>query len=180
MPRDVTGVACGLRHSLAVCSDGSLYGCGSNKKGQLGLEDKKDYLEWRRLDACPDKAKEVVAGQHYSLVKTESGDWYGFGDNRYEQLGPLTLTEICKDSTLMTSLSGVDKVSCGWTHMVALAPSKAVLGWGRKEYGQLAGNDLLVDKISAGSEHCLATRSSDGNLVGTNTATAAWGQQEKI
>ena len=33
----MTDIAAGAKHSLAVCSDGSAYAWGCNKKGQCGL-----------------------------------------------------------------------------------------------------------------------------------------------
>lgn len=38
--KDVKQVACGFNHSIALTEEGKIYGWGSNKKGQLGIDPK--------------------------------------------------------------------------------------------------------------------------------------------
>jgi X-linked retinitis pigmentosa GTPase regulator len=47
LPYKVKDVACGNYHMLVLAEDGTVYGCGSNRGGRLGLpkiEKKKNYL----------------------------------------------------------------------------------------------------------------------------------------
>ncbi|HUA10606.1 MAG TPA: putative Ig domain-containing protein [Solirubrobacteraceae bacterium] len=92
----VARVAAGEHFALIVTRSGALYALGQNRFGQLGTEQGAGTgaadAEARRV-ALPADAGRVVhaaAGEESSLVVTESGRLYTFGENDFGQLGWLT------------------------------------------------------------------------------------------
>ncbi len=185
--QDVRGIACGLRHSLFLDASGNVFGCGSSKRGQLAQDENKVFVRCVRIAAVPERISAVRAGQHFSIVLTSDGDVFGFGGNKYGQL--MSSDDSSDDSSPLHKLplpSPVKDVSCGWTHVIALLLNGDVYTWGRNNYHQLGRGgaaahdkvmsaekvpDLRATAISAGYEHCLAIRQSDGRLV-------TWGWNE--
>jgi alpha-tubulin suppressor-like RCC1 family protein len=80
-------IACGVYHTLLVSVDGSLYGCGVNKYGQLGFENdiksEDEYPMFLKLplpfDAQRDAIIDIKCGTDYTLILTESGMLYAGG-----------------------------------------------------------------------------------------------------
>lgn len=55
----ITNISCGVKHSLALSSDGSLYAWGDNSEGQLGLKTlqpicKPRYMALNTIHTCFD------------------------------------------------------------------------------------------------------------------------------
>ncbi|KAF0694239.1 Aste57867_14875 [Aphanomyces stellatus] len=88
-------VACGAMHVLCADSHGHVYSWGGNLHGQLGTGLTDDTKQPDSIAFLRDKrAIDVVAGDDHSLVLTDVGDVYSFGNNWCGQLGqgnPTTL-----------------------------------------------------------------------------------------
>ena len=72
----VQEIACGTESSVAVGEDGSVWACGWNEHGNLGVGDRKDKKGWTRVPGFPssdekDEGKMLVAcgGAHVLVVK---------------------------------------------------------------------------------------------------------------
>jgi len=105
--KNVTHIAAGGFHSLAVSNDFVMYGWGCGEKGQTGLGDYNDtphpkkcvsylrpkqvsFQEKKQLNISvepEDRIIQVRAGGHHSLILLESGAIYGFGYAALGQLG---------------------------------------------------------------------------------------------
>jgi alpha-tubulin suppressor-like RCC1 family protein len=79
-------VAAGDAHSLAVKSDGTLWSCGDNAFGQLGLNDTTDRDEFAQVGVDTDWA-DVFCGREFSVAVKANGDVYTCGRNEAGQLG---------------------------------------------------------------------------------------------
>lgn len=74
--------------SIALGSDGNLYGCGLNYSGQLATGDYDNKLFFTKMNIPEgEEVKQVVCGQKQTLLLTKSGNLYGTGSNYYGQLG---------------------------------------------------------------------------------------------
>ncbi|ERE89328.1 putative E3 ubiquitin-protein ligase HERC4 isoform 1 [Cricetulus griseus] len=114
--KKVRDVGCGLRHTVFVLDDGTVYTCGCNDLGQLG---------------------------HEKSRKKPASEVFCWGQNKYGQLG---LGIDCKKQTspqLIKSLLGIPfmQVAAGGAHSFVLTLSGAIFGWGRNKFGQLGLND---------------------------------------
>jgi protein ATS1 len=159
----VVALAVGMRHCVALDRLGRAWGWGAGGRGQLGR------AAGARVVARPSLVQEVEGvtavscGQHFTVLSTAQGP-VGLGCDRHCQVS---------GALVMAGVTG--SLSCGWTHVVALAGG-VVRAWGRDSYHQLggrAGGQPVcegVRKVVAGSEHCLALTEGGGVL--------AWGWNE--
>jgi uncharacterized repeat protein (TIGR01451 family) len=144
---DVTALAAGGAHSLALESDGTVVAWGDNDFGQTdvpaGLID----------------VTAVSAGGTHSLALKGDGTVVAWGDNRHGQID------------VPAGLTGVTAIAAGHVCSVALQGDGAVVAWGDNFYGQLDVPAGLtgVTAIDAGETHVLALK-SDGTV-------AAWGAE---
>jgi hypothetical protein len=89
----VSHVAAGAFHALALTTTGQLYGFGSNFGGQLGNAVNTESSTPNptptlvSLPGASAPASDITAAYNFSLALTASGQLYGFGLNRYGQIG---------------------------------------------------------------------------------------------
>lgn len=94
-------ISAGGWHSLALSEAGDVYTWGWNSEGQLGLS--KDKVQ---VKATPklceisedDRFELISCGSRHSMVVSENGILFGFGWNKYGQLGLDPKTIVCQDS----------------------------------------------------------------------------------
>jgi alpha-tubulin suppressor-like RCC1 family protein len=134
---EVSSVAAGLYHSLALKVDGTVVGWGYNGAGQtnvpIGLSGVK-----------------AIAAGHHSMALKSDGTVVVWG-SAYE---------------VPSGLSEVSAIGAGRFHSLALKTNGTVVAWGRNVEGQtnvpLGLRDVIA--IAAGGYHSVALR-SDGTVV---------------
>ncbi|WP_124053945.1 RCC1 domain-containing protein [Arcanobacterium ihumii] len=121
-PADVKfiSVSAGSNYTLALASDGSVYGWGKNTNGQLGIGTSMDTTKLTKLSTNV-KFKQIAAGFNTSAGVSDSGDLYTWGG---QSSTPEKLTD--------PKLSGLtfSKVSVGNYHGLALATNGKAFTWG--------------------------------------------------
>ena len=148
---DVSQVACGCEHMLALTSSGDVYAFGSGSHGQLGSA-AASAASFTKISGLP-KAKFVAAGCENSGIITESGDVHTWGRNEFGQLGhnfddylwqgvnvngvnvpfgPQTSVPLYKGSE-------VSWLSMGQTHTLVTFANGLVHGMGLNAHGVLTG-----------------------------------------
>ncbi len=135
-------VSAGLQHSLAVGSDGRVYGWGDGADGKLG--DGSDTLEVSPtgvLLAPGVSAVAVSSGNVDSLALGSDGNIYAFGWNAYGQLGDGTTTTRYVP-TLVALPPGVTATAIsagndGSLSSLAVGSDGKVYGWGDNTDGLL-------------------------------------------
>ncbi|MDW5328856.1 hypothetical protein R6Y94_34275 [Plantactinospora sp. KLBMP9567] len=179
-----TQISSGGAHSLAITSDGYVYGWGQNAFGQLG--DGSDFVRTTPvLTFMPaGSAVAVSAAERHSVGLTSSGQVYAWGANEFGQLG----NGMAEESqpwpvpAAMPAGTTVVAISAGGGHSLALTSTGQVYAWGINNAGQLGNGTTershvpvpvslpagtTVVAIAAGSAHSLALTST-GQLL-------AWG-----
>jgi alpha-tubulin suppressor-like RCC1 family protein len=78
--------AAGLNHTLTIRADGTLWACGYNIYGQLGVEDNTDRLTPVRVGTTSDWVA-VAAGADHSLGRRAGSSLWAWGHNNHGQLG---------------------------------------------------------------------------------------------
>ncbi|CAL9191540.1 unnamed protein product [Musa hybrid cultivar] len=138
-------VACGWRHTIAVSSSGNLYTYGWSKYGQLGHGDFEDHLSPHLLEALKDSCiSQISGGWRHTMALTSDGRLYGWGWNKFGQLGVGDNDDHCSPVQVkLPEEQKVKQISCGWRHTLALTERGNVFSWGRGTSGQLGHGDIL-------------------------------------
>lgn len=144
-PVQVTGstkwkaISCGYAHTLAIATDGTLWGWGANNYGELGITVGFGYsfpvqvstdITWKQI-SC---SKYLSAA-----IKTDNTLWM-MGWNAYGQLGDSTITQ--RSSPVQTIAGGINwkSVSGGNYAVSAIKTDGTLWGWGYNGYGELGDN----------------------------------------
>ena len=144
-----TAVSAGWEHSLALGSDGRLYGWGRNGFGQVGDGSGVNRTSARRVTGPEGlRFSGVAAGRFHSLGLGEDGRGWAWGRNGSGQLGDGTTEEQAAPVEVARGAmeAGVVFVgmSAGWQHSVGLGSDGRAYAWGGNGSGQLG--DGTVDE----------------------------------
>lgn len=121
--RHVEAVFAGGGHSFAVCSDGKVYGWGSNVDGQLGfIAEKAIVPKPVCIDALKDVQK-ISPGFKHTLGLSGSGQVLSFGSNSHNQVGLVV-------DGLVSGLPPCKDIAAGVRHSLAVGVDGAVYSWG--------------------------------------------------
>jgi alpha-tubulin suppressor-like RCC1 family protein len=133
----VVQLAAGSQHAVALSATGSVYVWGCGKKGQLGVGSTNNLWSPSLVPALD--AVEIAAvscGQYFTALLTRQGAIYTCGENSCGQLGLGSSSDAARDKLASTpqrvrALDGQVMValSCGNTHMLALAHDGRLLGY---------------------------------------------------
>uniref|UniRef100_H0V6J8 HECT-type E3 ubiquitin transferase n=1 Tax=Cavia porcellus TaxID=10141 RepID=H0V6J8_CAVPO len=133
-------VACGLNHTLAVSTDGSMvWAFGDGDYGKLGLGNSTAKSSPQKVDVlCGIGIKKVACGTQFSVALTKDGHVYTFGQDRLIGL-PEGRARNHNRPQQIPILAGVviEDVAVGAEHTLALASTGDVYAWGSNSEGQL-------------------------------------------
>uniref|UniRef100_A0A803PIG1 RCC1-like domain-containing protein n=1 Tax=Cannabis sativa TaxID=3483 RepID=A0A803PIG1_CANSA len=136
-------VAAGAEHTAAITEDGSLYGWGWGRYGNLGLGDRNDRLVPEKVSTVDDEKMIMVAcGWRHTISVSSLGTLYTYGWSKYGQLGHGDFEDHLAPHKL-EALSGsvVSQISGGWRHTMALTSDGKLYGWGWNKFGQVGAGD---------------------------------------
>uniref|UniRef100_A0A8C1N663 HECT and RLD domain containing E3 ubiquitin protein ligase 4 n=1 Tax=Cyprinus carpio TaxID=7962 RepID=A0A8C1N663_CYPCA len=176
----IAQVACGYWHSLALAR--GIFSWGQNKYGQLGLGMQGAGVSSpqvvQSLQGVP--FAQISAGGSHSFGLTLSGAVFGWGSNKFGQLG-LSDNDDRHFPALLKALRSqrVVYICCGEDHTAALTKEGGVFTFGAGGYGQLGHNTTnhevnprkvfelmgnVVTQIACGRQHTLAFIPSSGKI----------------
>jgi alpha-tubulin suppressor-like RCC1 family protein len=144
---NVTNVAVGGAHSLALRADGSVVGWGDNSFGQIGIPPGVTSIV------------AIAAGQHHSVALRRDGQVFAWGrSDNFQQ-------------TTVPPHSNVIAIAAGASHSLAVQSNGVVFGWGRNDDGRSTPPPTLgqARNVGAGQDHSLAVR--------TDLTVRGWGGQ---
>ena len=172
----IQAIAAGSFHSLALATDGSLWAWGSGENGELGNGGSEPALAPVAVPSGwgPLRAVSLGAGDGFSVALLADGSVWAWGRNDHGQVGDGSGIQRSIPVAVGGSgspLTDVTAIAVGRAHVLALARSGAIVGWGDNSSGQLgdgttqdapqpvaAGTGLPagVRAISAGGHHSAA------------------------
>ena len=162
-------VACGLAHTAAVKTDGTLWCWGKDNYGQLGdntTVSKSSPVQ--TITGGTNWTQVSCNWVHTAAIKTDGTLWL-CGYNVFGQLGDNTT--VRKSSPVQTVGGGTNwrSVACGMYHTAAIKTDGTLWTWGYDNYGQL-GDSTLVKKSSPVQTVAGGTNWKTVACGGSNTA----------
>jgi len=196
---DWVAVSAGIRHTVALKADGTLWAWGDNFFGQLGdgkTDDSLVPIEVGDADAdtIPDNDwVSAVAGVKYTLALKADGTLWAWGNNGFGQLGDGTTIDRTAPVQEFTEATNWVAMATGSGYTVGLQADGTMWAWGNNGSGQLgdgttdnslvpieagdADGDTFQDTdwvgVDAGTNHTAALK-ADGTLW--SWGSNAWGQ----
>ena len=167
-------VACGQYHTVAMKSDGTLWGWGRNGNGQLGDGTGTTTNSPVQVGTANNWVT-VASGADHALALKSDGTLWAWGHNGVGQLGDGSTTQRLSPVQVGTANNWAT-VACGAGHTLAVKGDGTLWGWGDNQYGQL-GDGTTTQRLSpvqvgtasnwatvgGGQYHTLALK-SDGTL----------------
>ncbi|XP_070329547.1 secretion-regulating guanine nucleotide exchange factor isoform X2 [Odocoileus virginianus] len=131
-PGCIKRITGGGGHSAVVTGEGSLFVCGLNKDGQLGLGHTEEVLCFtpcRSLLGCA--IQQVACGWDFTIILTENGQVLSCGSNSFGQLGVPHGPRRCVIPQAIELLrEKVVSIAAGLRHALASTASGTVFQWG--------------------------------------------------
>jgi len=158
LPKDVRiiGASCGCNHTVLLSDDGRIWTFGKNYFGQLGLS--MGVIENRYVpteiprgeNGLPEDVKivKVSCGEYRTVLLSEDGRIWTFGENSSGQLGHGDIvnrnvpTEIQRGEYGLPEDVKIVDVSCGFHHTGLLSDDGRIWTFGNNYYGQLGLGDI--------------------------------------
>ena len=131
---DIKSVYCGDYHTFILKNDGTLWGCGYNRYGQLGLGDTNNRATFTIISVNADNVKSIYCGEDCTLMLKNDGTLWGTG---YNNNGKLGLGNTTNRYTFTKITNDVKSASCGYYHTFMLKNDGTLWGCGENTYGQL-------------------------------------------
>jgi alpha-tubulin suppressor-like RCC1 family protein len=152
---NVTDIAAGNHHNLAVGEEGSVYTWGDNYRGQLGLGDHGFGTQRHEPTEVPgvNEVVAVAAGARHSFVLSRDGTVMACGKNDCGQLG-LGDTDNRDTFTVVAGLRDVVDIDAGGSHSLAVTVEGGLYTWGKgRAIGHGGDEDtqrLVPTKVTGG------------------------------
>ncbi|MCL2104189.1 MAG: RCC1 repeat- and reductase domain-containing protein [Kiritimatiellaeota bacterium] len=163
---NITAVAAGEEHTVALKDDGTVWAWGYNGSGRLGdgtMVDQNTPVQAKGVggEGVLSNITAVAAGDSHTVVVKDDGTVWAYGLNSYGQLGDGTTTQ--RTTPVQAGgggLSNIVAVVAGGLHTVALKSDGTVWAWGLNSSGQLGDGTwenkfTPVQVLGAGGEGML-------------------------
>ena len=155
---NVIAVAAGLRQSMALCSNGTVWVWGDNRYGQLGTGNKENRLTPTMIRGLSG-ATAIAAGVAHGLALRSDGSVWAWGMNRAgecgdgtggERLSPVPVQTLVQRGRYenLRQLDQVIAVTAGATASLALRSDGTVWGWGWNEKGALGLDSRKASRVA--------------------------------
>ncbi|CAM9409044.1 unnamed protein product, partial [Ectocarpus sp. 8 AP-2014] len=163
---NVTDVACGQEHTLALLETGQVFSWGNGYNGRLGLGDTRNRSSACHIEALQGiEIEAVFCGVSHSLAVCSTGTSYAWGKNDCGQCGDTD--PVCSDAICPRSIDGlknfpVSMMAGGWGHSLALTCRGELFSFGGSySHGRDGDTPTAVLGISAAAASAAV---ADGTL----------------
>ena len=172
-----TAIAAGELHSLALDTDGNLWGWGYNGYGQVGSGSAHGDPSTPLRVSTGTRYTAIAAGGYHSLALDADGNLWSWGDDRSGQLGNGAPGTVVRAPAQVSTGTSYNAIAAGSTHSIALDTEGTLWSWGDDGSEQLGngaatGDVIVPTPVTTGTTYvALAaatgysiTLDSDGNL----------------
>lgn len=171
---NITQVAAGDSHTLALKADGTVWSFGSNQFGQLGQHEYKATGEKVTAEQVLglENIVQIESYENHNLALDEDGTVWGWGENWGGQM-PVSFA-FTKTPYKIKDLPKIKQVATGSSHSLALDEQGLVWSWGKNDFGLSSDSTNIatpfvitslpiIEDIASGAYHNLALDKS-GNV----------------
>jgi len=146
-----SAISAGSQFSLTLKTDGTLWAWGRNELcGQLGLGDIARRSSPTQVGTLATWSQ-LAVGRYHSLALKTDGTLWGWGQNKYGQLGlgdastgyPSYIKKYRSSPVQVGTLSTWSQIAGGHHHSVAIKTDGTLWSWGRHDFGQLGLGDII-------------------------------------
>ncbi|MCL2319835.1 MAG: hypothetical protein FWC45_07100 [Treponema sp.] len=129
--QNVKALAAGMRHTVLLKEDGTLWAAGYNFNGQLALGDSEDRNSFTEVKDAGSGITAVAAGNYHTVILKSDGSVWTAGSNYYGQLGfagkadRQTFTRVTDEKG--NTLSGVKEIAARGNITVLLKADGSML-----------------------------------------------------
>ena len=135
---NIKSVHCGNEYTIMLKNDGTLWGCGKNHYGELGLGDANSRATFTQITINSENIKEIYScGAHITILKNDNTLW-GCGNNADGELG---LGDTSGRNKFTKITDNVKSAYGGYDHTLILKNDGTLWGCGWNTYGQLGLGD---------------------------------------
>ncbi|CAN8259829.1 unnamed protein product [Cochlearia groenlandica] len=149
LPCDVSLIATGHYHSLAVTSNGEIWAWGRNEEGQLGRIGSRDSRsEPKRVKGLEGLiVRSAFASGVVSAAIGDDGSLWVWGKSKRGQLGlgNGVIQALVPSKVETLAQEHIVKVALGWGHALALTVDGKVYGWGYVADGRVGNVGLTLE-----------------------------------
>ena len=174
---DIKKIYCGCSHTFILENDGTLWACGGNGSGELGLGDTNNRTTFTQITTNADNIKEIYCGGCHTLILKNDGTLWGCGYNGYGNLGSGDTTNKNTFTQITTNANDIKEIYCGYNHTFILKNdgtlwgtvlnTEGELGLGdtthRNTFTQITTNTNDIKSIYCGQNHTIMLK-NDGTL----------------
>jgi alpha-tubulin suppressor-like RCC1 family protein len=134
-------ISCGSTYTIALMTNNTIWGCGSNSYGQLGLGNttRRTTLTRMTSDISGCTPISISCGYDHTMVLMTNGTIWGTGKNDSGQLGIGNLVQKTTLTRITSDISGCTPkyISCGNLHTMVLMTDGSIWGTGESGLGQI-------------------------------------------
>ncbi len=169
-------------HSMAIRSDGKVFSWGNNSKGQLGNDSTADSNVPVPVNSqgvlSGKKIVQAAMGYHFSLLVSDDGKVFSFGENEYGQLGnnsdKNSKVPVAVDTTGVLSGKKITMVAAGSDFALALDSHGKVYAWGFGSHGELGIRNTFKKTVpvAVDTSRALSGKKIVAIAAGSNHAVA--------
>jgi len=147
---DAIDIAASYNHTIILRADGTVWSTGYNQYGELGTGDTEERKIFTQVkgpngEGILENIVQITTGYYTGYALTTNGEVYGWGSNRYGELGQGSKSDDpVLYPTKMKKVSNIIQISSGAEYIVMLDAEGKVWGTGYNGNGQLGiGNTTL-------------------------------------
>ena len=146
---DVERVICGAYHTFILKNDGSIWACGNNSNGELGLGDTTARKTFTQVTTNVSDVKEIVCGYKCTFMLKNDGSLWACGYNNLGQLGLNDETDRNVFTQVTTNINNdVKQVSCSLcNHVMIVKNDGSLWACGSNDRYQLGLGSVSDKKI---------------------------------
>ena len=173
---NIKSVYCGYGHTIILKNDGTLWGCGENGNGQIGLGNTTARNIFTQITTNTNDIKSVYCGHNHTLILKNDDTLWGCGNNSYGQLGIESAGNKTTFTIIDTNPGNIKSICCGSNCTLMLQNNGILWGCGSNSNGQLGLGDKTnvitftkitnnIKSVYCGYQHTIILK-NDGTLWG--------------